>query len=168
MCFYNILSMESSSCHNREYLKDIRTMDNDLSKLQSTQDTLAIKLKEAIKKQRNIEEAQRLYDDIQQEIREKEAHVICEKRRLWKQALHVKMDGIIEMSSKCSIAASYGKYLADQIPQGKLSPGQQLPPYTGRKYLSICDRPFNQRSIHALYLTNSLTLINHFELSVCQ
>lgn len=111
---------------HRELLKDIRVADDALTALKHTERILADKLKDAIKKQRGVEAATQAHIDCHQRVLEKEADVACEKRSLLKQALHVKMDAIIEMSAKSSIAASYGKHLADQLPQGKLAPGQQM------------------------------------------
>jgi Eisosome component PIL1 len=101
--------------------------------LKATEKNFQEKLKDAIKKQKNVAECQLQASECTALVLEKQSFVACEKRRLLKQALNVKMDAIIEMSARMSIAATFGKHLADQIPQGQLSPGQGLPAYTGKE-----------------------------------
>lgn len=49
----------------------------------------------------------------------------------------IQYNGWADFAVKASIIAQFGKEMANQIPQGAVGPGDELPPYTGKCFLTL-------------------------------
>ncbi|KAJ3033777.1 hypothetical protein HK097_004728, partial [Rhizophlyctis rosea] len=127
--FINTLSERYNDYRTK--LKDIRAREDNLyaqkQKVRHTQE----KLKTEIKKGRPADSIRSELATVEREYTEGCAAHEGFKRATFQQALHIQFDGWMEYAQKVTIFATFGKYLSDQIPQGTLSAGQELPQYTG-------------------------------------
>ncbi|KAI8800477.1 Eisosome component PIL1-domain-containing protein [Cladochytrium replicatum] len=115
----------------RSNLKEIRRTEEELFASKKRMKELEEKVRSGAKAGKPVGTMELELKRIEQDILEREAVFTCEKREKLQQGIYMKSDALIEMSQKVQIIATYARYLADQIPQGSLAPGQQLPPYTG-------------------------------------
>ncbi|KAJ3037295.1 hypothetical protein HDV00_001789 [Rhizophlyctis rosea] len=115
----------------RTTLKTVRAKEDDLytqkQRVRHTQE----KLKAEIKKGRPAESLRSELATVEKEYTESCAAHEGFKRAQFQKALHCQFDAWMEYAQKVTIFATFGKYLADQIPQGTLTAGQELPHYTG-------------------------------------
>ncbi|KAI8820652.1 Eisosome component PIL1-domain-containing protein [Fimicolochytrium jonesii] len=115
----------------RSRLKDMRQREETLYALRKRHKELQDKYKDAVKKQKPHETLKIELGVVEKDLAEQEAECEGYKRATLKEALHTQMDAWMDLGNKMAIFATYGKHLADQIPQGSLAPGQELPPYEG-------------------------------------
>ncbi|KAJ3133167.1 hypothetical protein HK100_004622 [Physocladia obscura] len=120
---------------SRVRMKSIRDREKEIS------DTRA-KLKSAISKRDTAQKKQQPAEALIQEARDIHSHILeLEAKHLGltrldlREALRLKHEASVKYAVKLSVASKYSLYLADQIPQGELLPGQSLPPYTGQPTL---------------------------------
>ncbi|KAJ3130256.1 hypothetical protein HK098_004303 [Nowakowskiella sp. JEL0407] len=76
--------------------------------------------------------------NLEKEVLQLEADNYSEKRKQLQNALNMQFDAWINLCANIAIIATFSKCLLAQIPQGELSPGQDIPVYDSKK-LSLCD-----------------------------
>ncbi|KAI9095543.1 Eisosome component PIL1-domain-containing protein [Phlyctochytrium arcticum] len=137
---YSTLFEEFSKFHSnlvegydgyRVRLKEMKTREDSLHGLRKRFKDLQDKFKDAIKKQKPTEGLKLELTAVDRELAEQEAAFESFKRAKFKEAMHLQFDSFLEFGSKIAIFATFGKYMTDQIPQGMLAPGQELPSYEG-------------------------------------
>ncbi|ORY53262.1 phospholipase D/nuclease [Rhizoclosmatium globosum] len=111
---------------NRE--KAIGDAKGDLKKAINARDA-------AQKKQAPADDLIQRARNIQTHIRQLEAEHLGLTRLDLREALRIKHEAAIKYAVKMSVASKFSLYLADQIPQGTLHPGQDLPPFQNHSTL---------------------------------
>ncbi|KAJ3006876.1 hypothetical protein HKX48_009422 [Thoreauomyces humboldtii] len=115
----------------RVQLKEMRRREEALFASRKRVKDLQEKLKEAMKKQKPYETIKIEVATADRELTEAETDHEGTKRRNLKEAMHAQMDAWLEFGQKMTIFATYGKHLADQIPQGEKVRRDELPDYEG-------------------------------------
>ncbi|TPX57481.1 hypothetical protein PhCBS80983_g03810 [Powellomyces hirtus] len=115
----------------RSRLKDMRAREESLYTLRKRLKDLQEKYKDALKKQKPSETIKIELTVVDRDLAEQEAEHEGFKRSTFKDAMHLQMDAWMEFGNKMTVFSTFGKHLADQIPQGSLAPGQELPEYQG-------------------------------------
>ncbi|KNC99737.1 uncharacterized protein SPPG_05117 [Spizellomyces punctatus DAOM BR117] len=115
----------------RSRLKEMKAREDSLYVLRKRLKELQEKFKDAIKKQKPHEGIKLELTTVDRDLAEQEAAYEGYKRASFKDAMHLQFDAWMEFANKITIFATFGKYLSDQIPQGSLAPGQELPAYEG-------------------------------------
>ncbi|KAJ3091071.1 hypothetical protein HK102_001797 [Quaeritorhiza haematococci] len=109
----------------RKNIKVIRTHQEALYQLKHKQKSLQDKVKDAAKKQKPVDAIKLELETLDGQILAKEAEFHSLKRRELQSGLHKQFDALLELGAKTTITGTFGKHLADQIPQGTLNPGEQ-------------------------------------------
>ncbi|KAL2918516.1 lipid-binding protein [Polyrhizophydium stewartii] len=130
--FQNMLSDFSAGYGNyREKLKEIHKGGETLHDLKHKQSTLQSKLSQAIKNKKPHEQLQSELATTEREVLEHIANYESSKRALFRDALESQFEAFNVFGKQLVVLGTFGKYMAGQIPQGKLAPGQDLPMYKG-------------------------------------
>ncbi|KAI9359242.1 Eisosome component PIL1-domain-containing protein [Zopfochytrium polystomum] len=116
---------------SRQALKDIKVGEEALAALHKKQREVRAKLDAAAKKKRDTDIIRSELNQVDREVLAKEAAHETLKREKTMSALKIRWNAWIEFSAKVSIIANFGNHLADQIPQGVLPPGHELPKFLG-------------------------------------
>ncbi|KAI8622109.1 Eisosome component PIL1-domain-containing protein [Chytriomyces sp. MP71] len=129
---------------SRKIMKEIRNREKKIAEAK-------VRLRQAVSKRdaaqkKNNPDVDSLANEarqIQADIRGFEADHLGLTRADFKQALRLKHEATVKYAVRLSVASKFSLYLADQIPQGMLSPGQDLPPFTGQSTLDQIMADFN-------------------------
>ncbi|RKO96132.1 hypothetical protein CXG81DRAFT_11541, partial [Caulochytrium protostelioides] len=127
--FHNALADEHA--RYRGLLHDIHAQDQAILGIRNRNRELQSKIKSSAKSGKNVEWLQKEEETVRRELLAAIAAQEGFKRRNIKDALHIQFDAWTTLGQKLMILGTFGKYLADQIPQGTLAPGQELPEYKG-------------------------------------
>ncbi|KAJ3070399.1 Splicing factor [Podochytrium sp. JEL0797] len=117
--------------HSRVRMKVIRNREKAIGDAKGKLKTAISKRDAAQKKQQPAEELIQAARDIQAHIRELEAEHLGLTRLDLRDALRIKHEASIKYAVKLSVASNFSIHLADQIPQGTMLPGQDLPSFAG-------------------------------------
>ncbi|KAI9205664.1 Eisosome component PIL1-domain-containing protein [Polychytrium aggregatum] len=115
----------------RNAMKEVKQREEDLEKLKNKVKHLQTALETARKKGRPTDGLVQEVLDAQTAVEEASCSLAGFKRMKLREGFHDSFDAYLNMAKKISVMATFCKHLADQIPQGTLSPGQELPAYTG-------------------------------------
>lgn len=125
------LDLVDSYDEYRCMFKDIRNREDEIYAKRKRVKELQDKLKECVKKNKPVDVAKADLSIAEEDLAALEADSEGYKRKIFKDAMHYYFDAYRAYSQKLAIMAQFGKYLADQIPQGMLAPGQPLPSFEG-------------------------------------
>ncbi|KAJ3246988.1 hypothetical protein HDU78_005639 [Chytriomyces hyalinus] len=134
-----IESLEAS----RKVMKEIRNREKKIHEAKGRLKAAVSKRDAADKKSQPSEALTQEARQIQAEIRGMEAEHLGLTRADLKMALRLKHEASVKYAVRLSVASKFSLYLADQIPQGVLSPGQDLPPFGGAETLEKIMADFN-------------------------
>ncbi|RKO90021.1 Eisosome component PIL1/LSP1, partial [Blyttiomyces helicus] len=115
----------------RAKLKEIRAREDALYDLRQKVKSAADKVKEAIKKQKPVDQLKGDLASLESQLATQEGEHEGFKRAAFQEGMRGQFDALLVFGKKVQVAATFGNHLADQIPQGSLAPGQKLPPYLG-------------------------------------
>ncbi|KAJ3270045.1 hypothetical protein HDV01_000593 [Terramyces sp. JEL0728] len=115
----------------REKLKDIKKKAEELHELDKKYKAANEKFKKAQKKGEPYDKLESDSNGLHKQLLDFECIYEASKRSLYKEAVMLQYNGWADFAVKASIIAQFGKEMANQIPQGAVGPGDDLPPYTG-------------------------------------
>ncbi|KAJ3031249.1 UNVERIFIED_CONTAM: hypothetical protein HDU68_005588 [Siphonaria sp. JEL0065] len=133
---------------SRATLKEIKSREESLGVIKKKQRDLQSKLDAALKKgssaPRSILGGSDAVTDLirmdlgnlDREVMVAQADFEGFKREAFKNASKRKWNAIIEFSAKMIVLANFGNHISDQIPQGKLAPGYDLPAFKNAHIIS--------------------------------
>ncbi|KAI9332951.1 Eisosome component PIL1-domain-containing protein [Obelidium mucronatum] len=145
------LSLAAELENSRAILKEIKAREESLSVTKKKQRDLQAKLDSAIKKsssgsgaavsgttqQRDGTDLIRIdLGALDREVMVAQADFEGFKREAFKKAVKKKWNAVIEFSAKMIVLANFGNHISDQIPQGKLAPGYDLPAFKNAHIIS--------------------------------
>ncbi|KAJ1559336.1 hypothetical protein HK405_011034, partial [Cladochytrium tenue] len=99
-------------------------------------------LERAVKHQKPSEQLEFERQFADEEVRKAEAEHVGLLRVDVRDATAVYFAGYADLAFRMTAMAKFGKHLSDQVPQGTLRPGEELPPYTGGKVVEQIYRDF--------------------------
>ncbi|KAJ3205257.1 hypothetical protein HDU82_005318 [Entophlyctis luteolus] len=126
----------------RVRMKTIRDREKEISDMRAKLRSVVSKRDAAQKKQQPAEALIQEARDIHAHIRELEAQHLGATRFDLRETLRMRHEATLKYAAKMSVASKFQLCLADQIPQGTLYPGQNLPPYTGQSTLELIMNDF--------------------------
>ncbi|KAI8910357.1 hypothetical protein EDD86DRAFT_205191 [Gorgonomyces haynaldii] len=142
----------------REKLKEIKKMSDSVHELANKHKHAQEKLNKAISANKPSEQLQREASQLEYEFQCKSAEYESVKRALLKDGLIKQAEGWSLLGKHMEILAVFQKHLANQIPQGTLAPGQELPMYTGAGTTQQIVNDFLQASGNLPQTPQDLTL----------
>jgi DNA repair ATPase RecN len=127
-----IVDLSDSYSDYRKKLKEILKMTSELKELQKKHASSAEKLKKHNKSGKGPDnKLEKEEEDSNMAVLEFIANYECEKRKMLQEGLNIQFKGWEMFSNRIGVISHFGLHMANQIPQGKLGPGDVLPPYTG-------------------------------------
>ncbi|KAJ1539290.1 hypothetical protein HK405_013054 [Cladochytrium tenue] len=124
----------------REKFKTVRERELKVHALRHKARKARDVLERAARRNRSSEQLEFERNYAEEELREAEADHVGRLRADLRDALNIFYGGYKDLAVKMTAAAKFGRHLSDQIPQGTLKPGQELPPFTGG---SVIDQIYN-------------------------
>ena len=115
----------------RSKIKEIKKKEEDLIELQEKHKNAAKALNKAREKKNPTDVLEREEKDLNYQTKKQKSLHEGEMRSLLKEGLTIQYQSLADFSQKLSTLAHFGKHMVSQIPQGTVSPGQELPPYMG-------------------------------------
>ncbi|KAJ3335322.1 hypothetical protein HDU93_005807 [Gonapodya sp. JEL0774] len=106
----------------RSHYKSILRREENLAPLTKRLEEARKKVEDATKKNKPVDHLKREVEEAQKEYDAYEAELAVFKRSTLKVAFETRFDALMELGSKIAIAATFGKFLASQIPQGEDRP----------------------------------------------
>eukprot|EP00842_Homolaphlyctis_polyrhiza_P001350 jgi/Hompol1/2215/HPOL_001646-RA len=117
----------------RDKLKEINKQTETLHALQHKHKQIQDRLSSAVKNKKPHEALQSELASTERDLQAMVADFESQKRLLLKEALDSQFDAFVSFGKEMTVLGAFGKFLSSQIPQGKLSPGQELPMYKGQE-----------------------------------
>ncbi|KAI8835007.1 hypothetical protein BJ741DRAFT_608867 [Chytriomyces cf. hyalinus JEL632] len=125
---------------SRSHLKSIHTHSTALQALKKRQRELQAKVQG-----KNGEAARDELAVVDRQVSTAYAELESDKRRLFQETQREQWDAIIEFAAKLMCVASFGNHISDQVPQGKLAPGHDLPAFKNGPTISHIMSDFNSQ-----------------------
>ncbi|KAI9343751.1 hypothetical protein DFJ73DRAFT_942096 [Zopfochytrium polystomum] len=122
--------------------KDIKTREDKIHDWKLKVKRAHDQLEKAAKQQKPTDQAKFEVETLEEELKKLVAEHVGLLRADLRDAYHFYYDGYAELASKMAAVAKFGRHLADQIPQGSLAPGQELPPFTGTNVVNQIFKDF--------------------------
>ncbi|KAJ3117308.1 hypothetical protein HDU96_007214 [Phlyctochytrium bullatum] len=116
----------------RQKLKEIKAREQAILDQQAKVKTVSGKLQDALRKQKQ-RESEQFKEELAvhtEELERMKAEHEGFKRRDFRDAFYLYFKAQAEYSQKLAAVSQFGRYLAEQIPQGSLAVGQSLPAFT--------------------------------------
>ncbi|KAJ3328028.1 hypothetical protein HDU76_010712, partial [Blyttiomyces sp. JEL0837] len=120
----------------RKKIKEVKAREEAIQEQRQKVKTAHTKLESAAKAQKPIDALKIDYEAQGEELKKMIADHEGLKRADIRDAFKMQFEAYAALAIKMSVVAKYGVYLADQIPQGSLAPGQEMPPYIGHSVTS--------------------------------
>ncbi|KAJ3195771.1 hypothetical protein HK101_011113 [Irineochytrium annulatum] len=127
----------------RSKLAEIRKREEAITQQKAKVKRTVAAVREAAKKQKDVEQATFEQDLAEEELRKMESESEGLKRLDMRDAFRILFAGYAELARKMAAVATFGTHLADQIPQGTLLPGQVLPPFNNANVTDQIMADFN-------------------------
>ena len=115
----------------RETLKSIKKMSDEMHELEVKAKSAAEKLKKAQSQNKPVDSLKRDAEEAEATLLQFEAKYESSKRSLLKEGFLEQFQGWQDLGVKLQSIGHFGKCFAQQIPQGSLGPGDEMPIYLG-------------------------------------
>lgn len=115
----------------RETLKSIKKMSDEMHELEVKAKNAADKLKKAQSQNKPVDSLKRDAEEAEATLLQFEAKYESSKRSLLKEGFLEQFQGWQDLGVKLQSVGHFGKCFAQQIPQGSLGPGDEMPIYLG-------------------------------------
>lgn len=140
----SLLDYAQSHCLYREGLKNIKKLHTSLKDNET-------KLKKARENLAQAVQLKKPYTQLENDVKSLEfdqmsliANYESQKRAYLKSSIKTKAEAGARLAKSLHVFSTFQSHMADQIPQGTLSPGQQLPTYIGARTTSQIYSDFKQ------------------------
>jgi uncharacterized protein YdcH (DUF465 family) len=134
----------ASYAEYRDKIKEIKKLHDQLTEVVAKHKQVSDKLAKAIQQKKPSDALQTEETALAQEELILSANFESTKRALLKTAINTQCDGWTKLANSIKTMATFQKHLADQIPQGSLQPGQELPLYVGAATTKMIFRDFEK------------------------